>query len=280
MRLNWLSELETTTTSLLTVAEYVLIKSPGAIRPKYLTPEMVPLTILASLFFCADWSLRSAKAATSASVCLALNKIVSEVPVRRNGSLPVMATEAISLGPSIRLSSVSGRQSWSLYFSRERALSARPSPRRSSGVPRSVALSITSTIDWKDGKKRACWSWGRDSASGSSSGFAFPINFFHGISSMVIPSIDAIRIVRFCSSLESRNSRSSCRFSLIALPPEKRSRVFSNPNFRVGRLLGLVLALPCLCFSSVPSSLSLSEAWFAWCLNQAVPGTWRFCSLL
>ncbi len=137
----------TTTIFLATVAEYDLIMSPGATNPEYFTPEMVPLTFFALLFFWEDSSLRSAKAATRASVCFASNSTVSEVPVRRNGSLPVMATEEISFGPSKRLSSVSGRQSWSRYFSRERALSARPSLSRRRGVPQRVALSITSTID-------------------------------------------------------------------------------------------------------------------------------------
>ena len=62
---------------------------------------------------------------------------------------------------------------------------------------------------------------------GSNRGFSPFIHSFQGISSMVIPT-EETGMVRFCSSDERRSSRFSCRFSLIARPPENKSILFSK----------------------------------------------------
>ena len=114
----------------------------------------------------------------------------------------------------------------------------------------------------------ACWSAGITLASGSRAGFLSPKSSSHSISAMVMPLMLLTGIVALPSG-DKRNSRSNCRFSLRARPPEKRSKVSSRLPLegRLGRLLGFVA------FDTFASSLRITDALeSAWCLNHAAPG--------
>ena len=174
----------------------------------------------------------------------------------------------MSLGPSKRLSSVTGRQSWSRYFSLLWALSERASAKRSRGVPWRAASSKIVSKSANVGKKMACWSAGMTLARGSRAGFLSPSSSCHSISAMVMPVMFFTGMVAFASG-ERRSSRSNCRFSLRARPPEKRSRVSSKfpREGRLGRLLGFAALV------TFASSLRIAAALeSAWCLNHAAPG--------